>query len=262
MDVYRSITPLVEPLSLDEAFLEVTDLVQDFEEAVALAKRIKKEVKRRVGVTVSIGIATSKSVAKIASDQGKPDGLVVVQPGEESAFMAPLQVETISGIGPRTAAALERLGIHTIGQLAAADPDAFMEVLGSRTANFLRLAQGLDEQPLSLIHERRSLGAERTFPRDLPDGPTLRAELHRLTAEVANRLADANASAQLVVLKLRYANFRTITRQCCLAAPAASAEELEQVALALLSENMEPADRFRLIGLRCARLVARDGKVR
>jgi DNA polymerase-4 len=260
MDIYRSITPLVEPLSLDEAFLEVTDLVHDFGDAAVLAKRIKKEVKSKTGLTVSIGVATSKSVAKIATDKGKPDGLVVVQPGDESAFIAPLNVETISGIGPKTADALELLGVETIGHLAAADSDALIEVLGSRTAYFKRLAQGLDEQPLFLAHERKSLGAERTFPRDLSDGPALRAELHSLTVEVAQRLADADAKAQLIVLKLRYGNFRTITRQRSLAVPAATAGELEQVALALLSENVEPADRFRLIGLRCARLSAASAR--
>lgn len=256
MDIYRSITPLVEPLSLDEAFLEVTDLVPAFEDAAALARDIKMYVKRRTGLTVSVGIATNKSIAKIASDQGKPDGLVVVKPGEERAFLAPLPVQTLSGIGPKAAAALALSGIHTIGDLAVAAPEALAASLGSGAPYFLGLAQGLDERPLQLTHERKSVGVERTFPRDLPVGPDLRAQLHDIAAEVAEKLADTNASARLVVLKLRYANFRTITRQHLLPNPVASAGAVEEAGRALLTENARPADRFRLLGLRCARLSA------
>jgi DNA polymerase-4 len=252
--VYRSVTPLVEPLSLDEAFLEVTGQVHDFRAAESLARRLKLEVRRVTGLTVSIGVATNKSVAKIASDQGKPDGLVLVPPGEEAAFLAPLPVQVLWGIGPKTAAALAQISVRAVGELATADADALTEVLGSNAAFFKRLAQGFDERPLQLTHERKSVGAERTFPHDLPDGPELRNELHNLAIEVTSRLSEANARAQLIVLKLRYANFRTITRQRSLPAPASSAADLEGAALALLMDNVRPADRLRLLGLRCARL--------
>jgi DNA polymerase-4 len=257
IEVYRSVTPLVEPLSLDEAFLEVTNLVHDFQDAELLARRVKSDVRRATGLTASIGVATNKSVAKIASDQGKPNGLVMVRPGEEPAFLAPLPVEVLWGIGPRTAAALARIGVRVVGELAVAEEAALTEVLGSGAAFFKRLAQGFDERPLQLTHERKSVGVERTFAQDLADGPELRAELHDIALEVAARLSEANVSAQLIVLKLRYANFRTKTRQHVLPAPASGAPELEDAALSLLMDNVHATDRFRLLGLRCTRLLSK-----
>lgn len=260
MQVYEFVTPLIEPLSLDEAYLEVTERVRDFEEAAVLARHVKARVRDATGLTVSIGVATSKSVAKIASDRGKPDGLVIVPPGQEASFLSPLPVRLLAGVGPKTAAALAHSGIRTIGELATADPANLAAVFGSRAVYFQRLAQGGDDRPLQPAHQRKSAGVERTFPRDLPDGPELRAGLRDLAAELAKRLQQSDSRVRTIVLKLRYANFRTITRQHALAVPTNDPTGLAEAALALLEENAHPGDRFRLLGLRCDRLVPAAAK--
>ncbi len=255
MAIFRSVTPLVEPLSLDEAFLDVTEQVELSGGTEALARRLKAEVKRATGLTVSVGVGSNKTVAKIASDMKKPDGLVIVPPGQEASFLEPLPVRALWGIGPRTEAALNAIGIRTVGQLAAADAVRIERLFGSRGPFFQQMAQGHDERPVVTEHERKSVGAETTFPRDLPDGPELRAQLARIAEEVAGRLAGEGVLARTVALKLRYHNFRTITRQASRADAAGSAEEVRRTAEALLTKVTQPGDRFRLLGIHCSHLV-------
>ena len=255
MSIFRSVTALVEPVSLDEAFLDVTDGVERYGGPEPLARYLKEQVRETTGLTVSIGVGSSKTVAKIASDLGKPDGLVVVPPGGEASFLEPLPIRALWGIGPKTQASLAGAGIHTVGQLARADPIRVEKLLGSRGVLFQAMARGIDERPVETERERKSVGAETTFPRDLPDGPELRLALARISAEVAQRLQEKGCKAHTVAIKLRYADFRTITRQKALSTPIEEAGDVAQVASALLNRVATPRDRFRLLGIQGSQLV-------
>lgn len=257
MAIFRSLTPLVEPLSLDEAFLDVTAQAEAYGGPEALARHLKERVRQETGLTVSIGVGSNKTVAKIASDLGKPDGLVVVPPGEEAAFLAPLPVRALWGVGPRTEALLAEAGIATVGELARADPEQLRRLLGSRAPLFQAMARGIDERPVQVERERKSVGAETTFPRDLPDGPELRRALAELAAQVARRLRSQGVRARTVAIKLRYADFRTVTRQRALPLPVSEGDEIARAASALLEGVASPGDRFRLLGIQGSRLVSR-----
>jgi DNA polymerase-4 len=255
MAIFRDVTPFVAPMSLDEAFLDATEQMHRFEGPDSLGRYLKEEARKRTGLVLSVGIAANKLVAKIASDTGKPDGLVVVPPGTEAEFLAPLKVRALWGVGPKTEAVLHAAGFHTIGQLAAAGLAHLETSLGSRGLWLYDVARGLDDSPVHTEHERKSVGAENTFPRDLSDGPDLRAELDRIAASVARRLAKSGFRARTVVLKLRYANFRTITRQSSRPLPIADEPEIASAAHALLDASATPSDRFRLIGIHATNLV-------
>jgi len=255
MAVFRALTPLVEPLSLDEAFLDVTQQAQGGRGAESIARALKDEVRRATGLTLSIGAAANKSVAKIASDIGKPDGLVVVAPGEEAAFLAPLPVRALWGIGPRTDVALAAAGIRTVGDLAAAPPAQLERLLGSRSEFLREMANGIDDRPVETEHERKSVGAETTFARDLADGPDLRAALGELALQVSRRLRGEGVRARTAAIKLRYANFHTITRQVALPAPIDRVGPIMAVASQLLDRVVaDGGGRFRLLGIHCSRL--------
>lgn len=250
MEIFRSLTPLVEPLSFDEAFLEVTEQAPPGG-GEALARRLKELVREATGLTVSVGVGANKTVAKIASDMQKPDGLVVVPPGQEAQFLAPMPVRALWGVGPKTEELLHGGGFRTVGDIARADAGELERLLGSRGAELHQMARGRDERPVQPEQERKSVGAETTFPRDLTDGPELRAELSRIAAEVAERMRKEGVAGRTVVLKLRYSNFRTITRQVSRAEPFTSAEEIEAAAGGLLDRVTQEGDRFRLLGVHC-----------
>ncbi len=256
MAIFRDVTPLVEPLSLDEAFLDVSEQVVARGGPEALAGEIKRRVKEETGLTVSMGAGTNKTVAKIASERDKPDGLVVVPPGEEASFLAPLPVRSLWGVGPKAEEALVEIGIRTIGELAQADAAALSARFGVRGQWFLRMANGRDDRPVETEQERKSVGAETTFPRDLADGPELRQILGRVAEDVARRLQKRGVRARTVVLKLRYSDFRTITRQTSLAEGVDSAPELVAAAGALLDKTAGSGQRFRLLGIHGTNLQA------
>jgi DNA polymerase-4 len=254
MAVFRELTPLVEQLSLDEAFMDVTTRVSRYQGVEDVARRLKADVKAKTKLTVSIGAATNKTVAKIASDMQKPDGLVVVPAGGEAAFLAPLPVRALWGVGPKAEQALKSAGFQTIGQLAEAEERHLEALMGSRGPWLLQMAQGKDDQPVVTEHERKSVGAETTFPRDLTDGPELHAELRRVALDAARRLARSGSSARTVVLKLRYRNFHTITRQNSLPEATADEDEIVARAHALLHATVKDGDIFRLVGVHCTNL--------
>jgi len=224
-----------------------------------IARRLKADVKAKTKLTVSIGAATNKTVAKIASDMEKPDGLVVVPAGGEAAFLAPLPVRALWGVGPRAEETLKNAGFETIGRLAEANEAQIESLMGSRGPFLLLMARGLDDRPVEPEQERKSVGAETTFPRDLPDGPELRAELRRVALDAARRLTNSEATCRTVVLKLRYANFHTISRQNSTPQGTAHAEEIVSRAEALLDAVAADGDMFRLIGVHCTNLVEVEG---
>jgi DNA polymerase-4 len=254
MAIFRALTPLVEPLSLDEAFLDVSGWIRDGAEPEVIGRTLKGEVKSSTGLTLSVGIGGNKSVAKIASDLRKPDGLVVVPAGTEAAFLWPMPVRALWGVGPKTEAVLMRAGIRTIGDLAQRNVADARRLLGS-SGDFLHgMANGIDDREVIVEHERKSVGAERTFARDLPDGPELRAALTAIADEVTLRLGRSGVRAHTVAIKLRYANFHTITRQASLKTAVDEREVITGIALTLLDSVVAAGDEFRLLGIQCSRL--------
>ena len=254
MAIFRALTPLVEPLSLDEAFLDVSGWVDDGAVPRDVARSLKEEVKAKTQLNLSVGVGANKTVAKIASDAGKPDGLVVVPPGEEAAFLAAMPVRALFGIGPKTEARIRPAGIRTIGDLARLTDASAARLLGSGGAFLRDLARGIDDRPVEPEHERKSVGAETTFARDLPDGPELRAALSQIASEVAGRMHRAGVRAHTVAIKLRYDTFRTITRQSSVKTPIDDEHEIRRIAIQLLDGVVESGDHFRLLGVSCSRL--------
>ncbi len=255
MAIFRALTPLVEPMSLDEAYLDVSALADTDADAERIARTLKQEVKSATGLTLSVGVGASKSVAKIASDLGKPDGLLVVPRGAEPEFLAPLRIRTLMGVGPKTEAVLTRAGIKTIGDLAGRSEAAAARLLGSHGVELRALALGIDDRAVVTSHERKSVGAETTFAQDLADGPELRAALAEIAEQVAQRLQHAHTRARTVAIKLRYSNFKTVTRQSSLITPVDDVASLARVASQLLDRQAQPGDHFRLLGVSCSNLV-------
>jgi DNA polymerase-4 len=212
MSLLADFTPLVEPLSIDEAFLDVTASRALHGDGPAIARQIKAGIKARVNLTASVGVASNMFVAKIASDLEKPDGLVVVEPGREAEFLAPLPVSRLWGVGKVTGAELEGMGIRTIGQLARI-PAAHLEArFGQHGPGLLDLARGQDERRVEPDGAPKSMGAEETFGRDTRDVELLRATLREQSERVARELRAEHYAGRTVTLKLRFADFSTITR--------------------------------------------------
>ncbi len=246
--VYRDYTPLVEPLSLDEAFLDVTASRALHGGPERIARIVKSRVREETGLTVSAGAADCKMAAKIASDLGKPDGLVVVPPGETAAFLAPLPVSRLWGVGRVTEAALRRMGIATVGALAAFPEQVLVERLGSQGTHLRALSRGDDPRPVVPDEEARSIGAEDTFERDLRGAAALLPQLLDQSVRVARRLREAGRRGRVVTLKVKYADFTLVTRRTTLAAPTDDAQEIFRSVRADLA-RAEPDRAVRLTGV-------------
>ena len=248
MDIFRSLTRLVQPLSLDEAFLDVSQ-VACRQDPAEVAVFIKGEVKQRLSLIVSVGVATSMSVAKVASDMEKPDGLVVVHPGNEREFLAPLPVRRLPGIGPKAEALLTELGVATIGDLAASDEDWALSLFGKRGPELRLLAQGQDDRPVITERPAKSVSAENTFSSDLYTSEALHRELRSLCQRVADRLQASQASGRTVTLKLRLADFTTFTRSATLPVAISDYEELATAAIKIMDQETHSGRSFRLLGV-------------
>lgn len=214
--VYRRYTPLVEPLSLDEAFLDVTASRALHGAPEAIARKVKGEVREGTGLTVSAGVADCKMAAKIASDLGKPDGLVVVPPGGTAGFLAPLPVSRLWGVGEVTEQALRALGIATIGALARFPEQVLVERFGAQGAHMRALARGDDPRPVVPDEEARSIGSEDTFERDLAGADALLPQLLDQCVRVARRLREAGLRGRVVTLKVKFGDFEQVTRRTTL----------------------------------------------
>ena len=250
MAIFREITPLIEPLSLDEAYLDVTESVSAFgRPPEMIAADLKARVKSELGLAISVGVATSKSVAKIASDMDKPDGLTVVPPGTERTFLAPLGVEKLWGIGPKTAARLAREDVRVIGDLVSRSDEWLEQRFGRLGPGMRRLALGQDDRAVEVRRDRKSVSAETTLPQDTGDPEVLFELVDRLSQRVGSHLAGKGMRGQTVRVKLRLADFTTFTRQATLAEPVESPEEIAGSARELLRRELQPGRMFRLVGV-------------
>ncbi len=250
MRIFSSYTELVERLSIDEAFLDVTASARLFGDGVAIAQSIKKRVREEERLTVSLGVAPNKFLAKLASDLHKPDGLVVVEPGNESAFLRPLPVERLWGVGAKTAQRLHALGFRTIGELAQVPLALLERNLGHAHAVHLhQLANGIDDRPLQPGRERKQIGRETTFMTDTEDRDFVRRTLLALTEQVASRLRRRSVAAHTITVKLRLAPFETLTKRRTTEASLSTTESIYPLACDLLAAA-DPGDRpVRLIGI-------------
>lgn len=250
--VFEQFTDLVEPLSLDEAFLDVTGSRALFGDGAAIARQVKDAVKAATQLTVSVGVASSKYVAKVASDLRKPDGLVVVEPGCEREFLAPLPVGRLWGAGPKTQAVLQRAGLRCIGDLQSRTLAQLEAAFGAnQAAHFHALAHGLDPRPVEPSREARSIGHEMTLAKDLETREQCHALLLQLSEMVGRRLRQAAVTAGCVRLKLRHADFTTLSRQRVVAATQ-DERVLYATAKALFDEAWPGHPGVRLLGVTAA----------
>jgi DNA polymerase-4 len=249
MRIFASYTPQVEPISLDEAFMDVTASRAVFGDGETIARNLKDRVLDEAGLVVSVGVATNKLCAKVASDLRKPDALVVVPPGGEAAFLAPLPVTRLWGVGPKTRQMLADYGVATIGQLAAMPEGTLRRRFGIYGAELRLRALGVDPAKVSSGAAPKSIGHELTFDHDVTDPARLEATLLDLAESVATRLRNHHMAAGAVQLKLRYEGFDTITRQAPLGHQVRDSEPLYQLAVNLLRKALSPERAVRLIGL-------------
>jgi nucleotidyltransferase/DNA polymerase involved in DNA repair len=253
--ILREYTDLVEPLSIDEAFLDVTASQRLFGPAEQIGRILKARIRSELRLVASIGIAPNKFLAKVASDLGKPDGFVVVEPGRERAFLDPLPIARLWGVGPKSEARLQRLGFQTIGQLAR-QPVADLEaILGRAGRDLWGLANGMDDREVVPEQEAKSIGAENTFDEDTDDRALIRRTLLELSDRVGSRLRREGYLASGVTLKFRDHLFRTTTRASLLGRPTDLGEDLFAEAWQLLGRVRWAGKRVRLLGVSATRLV-------
>ena len=249
MRIFASYTPLVEPISLDEAFLDVSASRDAFGDGEAIARAIKRRVLDEVGLVISIGVATNKLCAKVASDLRKPDGLVVVPPGGEAAFLASLPVGRLWGVGPQSRQGLADYGVTTIGQLAALSESTLRRRFGTHGAELALRARGIDPAAVVPSQAPKSIGHELTFDHDVTDPARLEATLLDLAESVASRLRSHHLAAGAVQLKLRYEGFETLTRQTPVPHQTRESEPIYSAGVALLRKTLVRDRAVRLIGL-------------
>ena len=248
MEVFRRYSDLVEPLSIDEAFLDITGSVALLGPADEIARSIKKAIREATGMTASVGLAPNKFLAKIASDLKKPDGLVVLQEDDVDQFLRDLPISRLWGVGPKTEARLHEMGFRTIGQLASASRETLVRTLGSLGEHLYQLSHGKDDRQVVPDWERKSVGTETTFDEDTDDRDLLLRTILELSDHVAERLRKDEYSARKVTLKLRYSNFSTHTKQHSLDRLIQTGDEIAAVARQLFSQF--PLNRkIRLIGV-------------
>ncbi|MBX7446178.1 MULTISPECIES: DNA polymerase IV [unclassified Arthrobacter] len=254
MAIFESITALVEPLSVDEAFLDVTGALRRLGPPRGIGELIRRRVASELGITASVGIAETKFVAKIASTRCKPDGLLLIGPDETVPYLHSLPVGALWGVGAKTGEVLAKMGIRTVADVAATPVSALKKVLGATGEHVHRLSWGIDPRPVTPVRLEKSIGAEETFAVDTADDALLHRELLRLSHRTAARLRTSGMVARTVALKLRFADFSTVTRSRTMQTPVDSAQLIYSVAQQLLASLGSRAMAVRLVGVRAEQL--------
>jgi DNA polymerase-4 len=261
MERLYALTPLVERVSIDEAFLDMTG---SRESAEALARQLQKTINMELGLSCSLGVATNKLVAKIANNVGKaevrsdnpPNAIKVIVPGTEADFLAPLPIQAIWGVGPKTAARLESLGIRTVGQLARQSETDLVRRFGKHGQVLLQYARGIDPDPIETIREAKSISKETTFTKDVRDVDVLEGTLLHLSEGIGRELRTEKLTCRTLSLKFRYPDFTTVTRQVTLSEPADMDHQIYEGARRLFKQVWRPGQLVRLLGVSATKLSA------
>jgi DNA polymerase-4 len=263
MAIFKSVTSLVEPLSLDEAYLDLTSQVSDFEEAVQLARTIKERIREETRLSASAGVSFNKLLSKLGSDAHKPDGLTLITPEQAPAFLDALPVEKFFGVGRVTAAALRERGVLTGADLRRMGEEQLRALLGSRGSLLYQHVRAQDERPVEPVREQKSIGKEITLERDLADRGQMEVILANLSEQVERRLTDLELIARTLSLKVRWSDFQLITRSVSRAQGFRSAREMLPVLRTLLSQLGSEQRAVRLLGVSVSNLmtthIARQG---
>ncbi len=257
--IYHDFSPLVQAVSIDEAYLDVTDHLGRWASATAIAREIRRRVRAERGLTVSIGVGPNRLIAKIASDFDKPDGLTVVRPERVAAFLAPLPVRRLHGVGPATERALEALGVRTVADLRERPLELLVERFGRHGRMLWEYARGLDEREVTTHRERKSLGKETTFDHDLAEVAEMERVIEELAQAVAAGLARREIAGCTVTLKVRYGDFTTVSRSTTRALPVADGAELARLGKELLGRTEAARRPVRLLGVTASKLVGAEG---
>jgi DNA polymerase IV len=252
--ILREYTDLMEPLSIDEAFLDVTASQRLFGPAESIGRTLKARIRSELGLVASIGLAPNKFLAKVGSELGKPDGFVTVAPGQERAFLDPLPISRLWGVGPKTEARLQQMGFRTIGQIARSRVEDLEGVLGQGGRDIWEMANGEDDRPVEPEQEAKSIGTEHTFSEDTEDSTVIRKTLLELSDKVGSRLRQEGVLAGGVTLKFRDHRFHTVTRAAVLEPPTDVGDDLFREAWRLLQRVEWKGSRVRLVGVTATRL--------
>ncbi|MDQ2692489.1 MAG: DNA polymerase IV [Chloroflexota bacterium] len=257
----HDLTSLVEQISIDEAFLDISDL---HDPAATIAHNLQVRIRDNLQLPCSIGIASNKLVAKIATEVGKslalrelkiqdeakpPNAITVVPFGEEAAFLSPLPADMLWGVGPKTSARLTELGIYTIGDIARWPESELIRMFGENGRDLAKHSRGIDERPITTEHETKSISQEITFSKDVREDAVLQKTLHEMSVEVARQLRKNNLAGKTIKLKIRWPDFTTLTRQTTLNSPTDQDKEIEETALELMKTVRKPNQAVRLIGV-------------
>ena len=255
-DAVREVVPTIERTGLEEGYLDVGEVARDFREARRVAEAVQVAVRSTTDLTCSLGVATCKVVAKVASDRRKPGGITVVRPGREAVFFAPLELRRLPGVGQRADQRMRAAGLRRVGDLAALDDAALSALLPGKVGRLLRdRARGIDPRGLDLAVESVSIGHEETFPRDVSDRERLHAELRRMAERVAARLAETGQAARTVTTKVRYLDFAIRSRSTTLEVGTEDPERIGELACALLDRALtDRPGALRLVGVSVSNL--------
>ncbi len=254
-EVFARYTDLIEPLSLDEAYLDVTEAKQGPPSGTLLAQRIRADLREAVGLTASVGVSYCKFLAKLGSGMNKPDGQTVITPDDAQRLIPTLPVGAFFGVGPKTAVRLNELDIHTGKELQAQTLDFLAERFGKHGAYLFDIARGIDERPVDPNRLRKSIGAKTTFERDITSHDALLAELPPIAEMLADRLSKAGVQAGNVIVKVKTTSFDMITRRTPLTRPTGDAALLSRVAACIIETKLDPSKGARLLGLQTDQLI-------
>jgi len=254
IEVLRSFADVLEHVSIDEAFLDITSKVHGFDDVAAYAAKVKAAVREKEGLACTIGVGPNKSIAKMASDMAKPDGLKVVRPEEVTAFLEPLPVTKISGVGPKTAQVLEGVGIRTIGELARFPGAELKKLMGKNSIWLWAIARGIEELPVEERPDPKSISVERTFDKDVTDWAKVESTIRDVARNVFLRARAQGATFRTVGIKIRFEGFQTHLRERTLGSHVLDEKVLTEVCVELANEFAEGNHRVRLVGVRVTKL--------
>lgn len=247
--IFHDFSPLVEQLSIDEAFLDISARVDNFEDAIRTAYQLKRKIFQKEKLTASVGVAPNKFLAKIASDIRKPDGVYAVRPDNIDTFLEALPIGRLWGVGPKTETRLRKLGIERVGQLNTEQGQKILRQMGKLGAHLAQLCRGIDNRPVVTYRRPKSIGHEHTFSQDTADKGALLETLRLMEMKVADRLRRKKMKGKTVCVKIRYDDFTTITRQARSQVPIGSADEINRISEKLFLIHWDSSRKIRLIGV-------------